>query len=93
MKHRTDTRNAGGGAKEGSEEVPQTKLTLRVDLAPGGATIHYSSTGRVPGLLTGDVANYMYQASRPTESGSRAWWEDVLTQVLADITAGNGGGS
>jgi hypothetical protein len=73
--------------------MAQTKITIRVDLTRPAANINYSTTGAVAGLLTSDVGRTIYGAGRPAQTGSRVFWEGILNQVLADIIAGNGGGS
>lgn len=73
--------------------MPQTKLTIRITENRGSMTLQYSTVGQVAGLVTNDVTNVLQRAPLPPKTGSKAYWESVLNQVLADITAGNGGGT
>lgn len=73
--------------------MAQTKITIRIDESRAAMTLSYSTVGKVAGLVTNDVGNVIQRAPLPPKTGSKAYWESVLTQVLADITAGNGGGT
>lgn len=73
--------------------MAQTKLTIRITENRGSMTLSYSTTGKVAGLVTNDVRDIIQRAPLPPKTGSKAYWESVVTQVLADITAGNGGGT
>lgn len=73
--------------------MPQTKLTIRITENRGSMTLQYSTVGQVAGLVTNDVTDVLQRAPLPPKTGSKAYWESVLNQVLADITAGNGGGT
>lgn len=73
--------------------MPTTKITIRINETRGAITIDYKAVGAVAGLLTGDVGDLMLRQAIPPKTGSKAWWESVLSSVLADITAGNGGGT
>lgn len=73
--------------------MAQTKLTIRITENRAAMTLQYSTTGKVAGLITNDVTDSIQRAPLPPKTGSKAYWESVLTQVLADIMAGNGGGT
>lgn len=73
--------------------MPQTKLTIRITENRGSMTLQYSTVGKVAGLFTNDVTDSIQRAPLPPKTGSKAYWESVLNQVLADIIAGNGGGT
>lgn len=73
--------------------MPQTKLTIRITENRGSMTLSYSTTGKVAGLFTNGITDIIQKAPLPPKTGSKAYWENVLGQVLADITAGNGGGT
>lgn len=73
--------------------MAQTKLTIRITENRAAMTLSYSTAGKVAGLFTNDVGDIIQRAPLPPKTGSKAYWEAVLTQVLADITAGNGGGT
>lgn len=53
----------------------------------------YSTTGVYRSLAVNDVRNPDVVTATLTGTGSKAFWEAVLNAVLADITAGHGGGS
>jgi hypothetical protein len=59
----------------------------------GGNTISYSTTGVYRSLSVNDVRHADLVTGVQPGTGSKAFWEAVLNAVLADITAGNGGGS
>lgn len=69
------------------------KLTIRVTSARGHSTITYGTAGRYVSLPVGDVGTTMNNQTLLPTSGSKAFWEAVLPLVLANITAGSGGGS
>jgi len=73
--------------------MPQTKLTIRITENRGSMTLSYSTVGKVAGLVTNDVKDSIQRAPLPPKTGSKAYWESVINQVLADIIAGNGGGT
>lgn len=68
-------------------------LRIRVDTTRGGVTISYSTTGLYRSLSVNDVRHTAWPSATPPGSGSKAYWEAVLNAVLADIIAGNGGGT
>jgi len=68
-------------------------LRIRVGTTRGGNTISYSTTGVYRSLTVNNVANPDLVTGTLTGTGSKAFWEAVLNAVLADITAGHGGGS
>lgn len=68
-------------------------LKIRVSTTRGGNTIAYSTTGTYRSLTVNDVRNPDLVTGTLTGTGSKAFWEAVLNAVLADITAGHGGGS
>lgn len=68
-------------------------LRIRVSTTRGGNTIAYSTTGVYRSLTVNDVRNPDVITHPLTGAGSKAFWEAVLGAVLADITAGHGGGS
>lgn len=68
-------------------------LKIRVSTTRGGNTIAYSTTGTYRSLTVNNVANPDLVTGTLTGTGSKAFWEAVLNAVLADITAGHGGGS
>lgn len=68
-------------------------LRIRVSTTRGGNVLAYSTTGRFRTVSVNDVRNPDLITPPLTGNGSKAFWEAVLTAVLADITAGNGGGS
>lgn len=68
-------------------------LRIRVSTTRGGNVIAYSTTGAYRSLAVNDVRNPDLVTPTLTGAGSKAYWEAVLTAVLADITAGHGGGS
>ena len=70
-----------------------TKITIYVNAARGSSSISYSTAGRYVSLLTADVGNQMPRQPLQPTSGSRAFWESVIALVVADITAGRGGGT
>lgn len=68
-------------------------LHIRVGTTRGGNTISYRTTGRYRSLAVNDVRHTDLVTGTLTGSGSKAYWEAVINAVLADIIAGNGGGS
>ena len=68
-------------------------LRIRVGTTRGGNTIAYSTTGRYRSLAVNDLRDPNMVTSTLDGSGSQAFWTAVLNAVLADIAAGNGGGS
>lgn len=68
-------------------------LRIRVGSTRGGNTISYSTTGVYRSLSVNNVTHTGWPTPTLTGSGSKAFWEAVLNAVLADITAGNGGGT
>lgn len=68
-------------------------LRIRVGTTRGGNTISYSTTGVYRSLAVNDVKDADVVTPTLTGSGSKAFWEAVLNAVVADITAGHGGGS
>jgi hypothetical protein len=70
-----------------------SKLTIRVTLNKTSSTISYSTTGIYGRLTTGNVKDTINLAALQPTTGSKAFWESVMAAVIADITAGNGGGS
>jgi hypothetical protein len=69
------------------------KLNISVTWNRNSSTVHYVTQGQYRSFTVNDVTNTVKPAPVFTTSGSRAMWEAVLALVLADITAGNGGGS
>jgi hypothetical protein len=67
-------------------------LRIRVGTTRGGNTVAYSTTGTYRSLQVNDVRDNLVTGVLPG-TGSKAFWEAVLTAVLNDITAGHGGGS
>ena len=73
--------------------MSDNKLTVYVTANRGSCTISYSTAGRYVSLAVNDVKDLMLlQPIQPT-SGSKAYWDSVLSIVSADIAAGHGGGS
>lgn len=73
--------------------MAQTKITIRITENRGSMTLQYSTTGKVAGLDTAGITDLIQRAPLPPKTGSKAYWLQVLSQVSADITAGNGGGT
>lgn len=71
----------------------RAKLTITVTASRNYSTISYSTGGTYKSLIVGDVQDLMNLQPVLTTSGSKAFWEAALPLVLADITAGHGGGS
>lgn len=71
----------------------RAKLTITVTASRNYSTVSYSTGGTYKALTVGDVGDLMQLQPTFTTSGSKAFWEAVLPLVLADITAGHGGGS
>lgn len=69
------------------------KLTIRVRSSRGASTVQYSTSGRYRSLQVNDITDNLQDEPLFSTSGSKAFWEAVLGVVLADITAGNGGGT
>ncbi len=69
------------------------KLIVSVSSNRNSSTVTYSSQGQYRSFTVNDVGNDIKPAPVFTTSGSKAYWEAVLALVLADITAGHGGGS
>lgn len=68
-------------------------LRIRVGSTRGGNVISYSTTGVYRSLSVNDVRDPDLVTGTLPGTGSKAFWEAVLNAVLADITAGHGGGS
>lgn len=68
-------------------------LRIRIGTTRGGNTISYTTTGVYRSLTVNDVRNPDLVTGTLTGTGSKAFWEAALNAVLADITAGHGGGS
>jgi len=69
------------------------KLIISVSSNRNSSTVVYSTQGSYRSFTVNDIGNDIKPAPVYTTAGSKAFWEAVLTQVLADITAGHGGGS
>lgn len=70
-----------------------SKLTIRVEAARATTTVRYWTSGTYGRLTVNDVRDTMGPEPLFPSSGSKAFWEAVLNAVVADITAGNGGGT
>lgn len=68
-------------------------FSVRVTPTRNGTNIRYSSTGVYRSLTVNNVANPGLSLAVLTGTGSKAFWEAVLNAIVADIEAGNGGGS
>ena len=68
-------------------------ITIRVTPTRSGAILSYSTVGVYRALAVNNVRNPDLVVGSPTGTGSKAFWEAILTAVNADIQAGNGGGS
>jgi hypothetical protein len=68
-------------------------MRIRVSTTRGGNVVAYSTTGVYRSLTVNDVRDPDVVTPTLTGTGSKAFWEAVLNAVLADITAGHGGGS
>lgn len=70
-----------------------SKITIRVTPTRSGAIVTYSTVGTYRALAVNNVRNPDLMVGSPTGTGSKAFWEAILTLVNADIQAGNGGGT
>jgi hypothetical protein len=68
-------------------------LRVRVTTTRGGVTIAYSTTGIYRSLSVNNVRNPALAEATLTGTGSKAFWEAALNAIIADIAAGNGGGT
>lgn len=66
---------------------------VRVTVSRNATSIRYSSTGIYRSLTVNNVGNAALTTGVLTGTGSKAFWEAVLNAIVADIEAGNGGGS
>lgn len=69
------------------------KLIVSVSWNRNSSTVSYTTQGQYRSFTVNNVGHTVKPAPVFTTSGSKAYWEAVLALVLADITAGNGGGS
>lgn len=69
------------------------KISIRVQQGRSAMTISYWTNGLIARLTANDVRNVVVNQPLLPTTGSKAFWEAVLTVVNTDITAGHGGGS
>lgn len=69
----------------------QAILKMYVKPARGSCLITYATSGRYVSLITNTVGNRLVQQPIQPTSSPDAFWESVISLVLADITAGHGG--
>lgn len=72
--------------------MSKAKIIIQVMTQRSGVLVTYRTTGLYRTLTVNDVRGEFRAAGLPG-TGSRAFWEAVLTGVDSDIVAGNGGGS
>lgn len=72
--------------------MSKSALHISVATTRAGATVTYRTTGLYRTLTANNVRGALSSAGYPG-TGSKAYWEAVLTAVSNDIAAGNGGGT
>lgn len=71
----------------------RARMTVTVTSGRNTTSITYRGQGIYRQLQVGNVDNDMPATYVLTSSGSKAFWDAALGLVVADIAAGNGGGT
>jgi hypothetical protein len=71
----------------------RARLTITVTSGRNTTNINYRGQGFYRQLQVGNVDNDMPATHVLTSEGSKAFWDAALALVVADIAAGNGGGT